>query len=44
MAQKAVEVGCEILQGKKLDQNTVLIPPTLVIRDSVKDYKGWTSK
>jgi ribose transport system substrate-binding protein len=44
MAQKAVEVGYNIMQGKKPDQTKILIPAELVTRDNVGQYKGWTSK
>jgi ribose transport system substrate-binding protein len=44
MAQKAVEIGQEILRGAKPAQNTVLIPSQLVTRDNVAEYKGWTSR
>jgi ribose transport system substrate-binding protein len=44
MAQKAVEIGYEILQGRKPAQNVVLIPSQLITRDNVAQYKGWTSK
>ena len=44
MAQKAVEIGYEILQGGKPAQNVVLIPSQLITRDNVAQYKGWTSK
>ncbi|WP_019658696.1 ABC transporter substrate-binding protein [Variovorax atrisoli] len=44
MAQKAVEVGAELVDGKKPSQPTVLLEPKLVTRDNVKDYKGWGSQ
>ena len=44
MAQKAVEIGYEILQDRKPAQNVVLIPSELITRDNVAQYKGWTSK
>lgn len=44
MAVKAVEVGYNIMQGKKPDQATVLVPTKLITRDNIADYKGWTSK
>jgi ribose transport system substrate-binding protein len=44
MAQKAVEIGYEILQGRKPAQDVVLIPSQLITRDNVAEYKGWTSK
>ena len=42
MAQKAVEVGYDILQGKKPEQTSILIPVKLITRDNVSDYTGWT--
>ena len=44
MAQKAVEVGYGILQGKPPAEKVTLIPTELVTRDNVNQYKGWTSK
>ena len=43
MAQKAVDVGYEILQGKQPAQPTTLIPAELITRDNVAQYKGWTA-
>jgi ribose transport system substrate-binding protein len=42
MAQKAVEVGYDIMQGKKPEKNTILIPVRLITRDNVNEYTGWT--
>jgi len=42
MAQKAVEAGYDILQGKKPEKETILIPVKLITRDNVGDYTGWT--
>jgi ribose transport system substrate-binding protein len=42
MAQKAVEVGYDIMQGKKPQKDTILIPVRLVTRDNVDEYTGWT--
>ncbi|WP_316672054.1 ABC transporter substrate-binding protein [uncultured Tolumonas sp.] len=44
MASKAVEIGYNILQGKPAPKEPVLIPVTLIDRNNVKDYKGWTVK
>jgi ribose transport system substrate-binding protein len=44
MAEKAVEVGYQIMQGEKPAETTILIPAELVTRDNVANYKGWTSK
>lgn len=43
MAQKAVDVGYEILQGKQPAQAVTLIPAELITRDNVGQYKGWTA-
>jgi len=42
MSQKAVEVGYNVLQGKKPEQETILIPVRLITRDNVSEYTGWT--
>jgi ribose transport system substrate-binding protein len=42
MAQKAVEVGYDIMQGKKPEKDTILIPVRLITRDNVNEYTGWT--
>jgi ribose transport system substrate-binding protein len=42
MSQKAVEVGYNVLQGKKPEQETILIPVKLITRDNVSEYTGWT--
>jgi ribose transport system substrate-binding protein len=42
MAQKAVEAGYDVLQGKKPEQETILIPVKLITRDNVSEYTGWT--
>ena len=43
LAQKGVEVGNEIIQGKKPENLTTLVPSKLVTRDNVGEYKGWQS-
>lgn len=43
MAQKAVELGNEVVDGKKPAQTTVLLPPQLITRQNVGQYKGWSS-
>ena len=43
MAQQAVNVGYGIMNGQKPANPMILIEPTLVTRDNVKGYKGWTS-
>jgi ribose transport system substrate-binding protein len=42
MAQQAVDVGVKVLNGERLEAQTVLIPVQLVTRDNVQAYKGWT--
>jgi ribose transport system substrate-binding protein len=42
MSQKAVEVGYEIMNGKKPQETTILVPVKLITRDNVADYVGWT--
>ena len=44
MAEKAVEVGFGILQGKPPATDPLLVPVSLVTRENVGDYKGWSSK
>lgn len=44
MAARAVEVGHGILQGQKPPSDVVLIPVTLVTRENVAHYKGWTKQ
>jgi ribose transport system substrate-binding protein len=41
IAQKAVEIGHDIMNGKKPAQPMMLLPSTLITRANVKDYKGW---
>ncbi|WP_334811045.1 ABC transporter substrate-binding protein [Nostoc sp.] len=41
MAQKAVEIGNDIIQGKKPESPDILIPVNLVTRDNLSSYKGW---
>ena len=43
MAQTAVDVGYGIMNGKTLANPMTLLPSTLVTRDSVSSYKGWSS-
>ena len=44
MTEKAVELGYNIMQGKKADEALTLIPVKLITRDSVGSYKGWNSR
>ena len=43
MAQLAVKLGIDAMNGKKPEQTVTLMESKLVTRDNVKDYKGWTS-
>lgn len=43
MAQKAVEVGNEIRNGKKPSNDMILLEPTLITRENVGTYKGWNA-
>jgi ribose transport system substrate-binding protein len=43
MAQTAVGIGYGIMNGKKPANPTVLLPSTLVTRDNLSTYKGWSS-
>jgi ribose transport system substrate-binding protein len=42
MTQTAVQVGNDILNGKKPEDPNILIPVRLITRENVKDYAGWT--
>ncbi|MBV9674083.1 MAG: substrate-binding domain-containing protein [Verrucomicrobia bacterium] len=42
MAEKAVEVGNDIMNGHKPADTTILIPVKLVTRETVNQYQGWT--
>ena len=44
MAAKAVEIGYDILQGKPAPKEPVLIPVTMIDKNNVGNYKGWTVK
>ncbi|SNB51095.1 monosaccharide ABC transporter substrate-binding protein, CUT2 family [Arboricoccus pini] len=44
MAERAIEIGYGIMNGKKPDNPIVLLPPELVTRDNVGAYKGWTKE
>jgi ribose transport system substrate-binding protein len=43
MAQLAVRIGNDILNGKKPEKQVTLMPSTLVTRDNVGQYKGWST-
>ncbi len=42
MAETAVEVGTQILQGGTPPQDTVLVPVELITKDNIDQYQGWT--
>ncbi len=44
MAQKAVEVGYDIMQGNPPSEETILIPVKLITKDNIDSYKGWTTE
>ncbi len=44
MTQKAVQVGNDILHGKRPPDPNILIPVKLITRDNVSQYKGWTGE
>ena len=44
MAAKAVEVGFGLLQGRPPATDPLLVPVSLVTRENISTYKGWTSK
>lgn len=41
MTRKAVQVGNDILHGKRPANPNILIPVKLITRDNVSQYKGW---
>jgi ribose transport system substrate-binding protein len=43
MAQLAVETGYKIMNGEKPADPMILMPSSLITRDNVADYKGWSS-
>jgi len=44
MAEKAVQVGEQVVAGQKLDPTLVTIPVTLITQENVNSYKGWLPK
>jgi ribose transport system substrate-binding protein len=44
MARRAVQVGVDLLNGKKPANPVELLPSKLVTRDNVGQYVGWTSE
>ncbi|MFO1048840.1 MAG: ABC transporter substrate-binding protein [Geminicoccaceae bacterium] len=43
IAQTGVEVGYKIMNGEKPAETMILLPSTLITRDNVGDYKGWSA-
>ena len=43
MGEQAVEIGYKIMNGEKPADPMVLMPSTLITRDNVAEYKGWTA-
>jgi ribose transport system substrate-binding protein len=43
MAQKAVQIGYDVMNGKKPAEELTLIPVDLITKDNVDQYKGWTN-
>ncbi|MCM5553150.1 ABC transporter substrate-binding protein [Pleomorphomonas sp. NRK KF1] len=43
MAQLATQIGIDLLNGKKPEQQVTLLPSKLVTRENVNEYKGWTA-
>lgn len=43
MAVRAVEVAYEVMQGNAPADELILIPTTLITRDNVDEYEGWTT-
>ena len=43
MAQLATQIGIDLINGKKPEQQVTLLPSKLVTRENVADYKGWTA-
>jgi ribose transport system substrate-binding protein len=44
MAGKALELGAQVLAGKKPAQPVVLLDPVLITSENVGSYKGWTAE
>jgi len=40
---QSVQVGAKIFQGEKPESEVILITPTIVNRDNIGEYKGWTA-
>ncbi|MBV9489548.1 MAG: transcriptional regulator, partial [Verrucomicrobia bacterium] len=42
MAQEAVKIGYELMQGKKPKEDPTLIPVGLITKENVSRYAGWS--
>jgi ribose transport system substrate-binding protein len=42
MAEKAVTIGYDIMNGKKPSSPVILIPVQLITKENVNSYQGWT--
>jgi ribose transport system substrate-binding protein len=40
---QSVRVGYDLFQGKELDTDLILIAPTIVNRENIAQYQGWTA-
>ena len=43
IAQTGVEIGYDIMNGKKPAEPMILLPSELITRDNIADYKGWSA-
>jgi ribose transport system substrate-binding protein len=43
MGEIAVQIGYDLMNGKKPDNPMILMPSTLVTKDNIADYKGWSA-
>jgi ribose transport system substrate-binding protein len=43
MGQNAVQIGYDLMNGKKPDNPMILMPSTLLTKDNIADYKGWSA-
>lgn len=44
MAMMGVEVGVKVMNGEKIEDPMILMPSTLITRENVASYQGWTSE
>ena len=42
MAQEATQVGYKIMKGRAPESKIILIPVTLVTREDISKFQGWT--